>query len=185
MLAFLQLNLLLYPLHRFVIIQTSQRPSHAKITKSSSSESSTIWNSGFATTRLALISNSSNISLPSLKSASPKALETAKTPHTRPWYTFPPASTMRLSSTGSLGLWSFDSAIALPARERTVRESPQLAQYARLPTTRSVVTVEPTLGHSSSLHFARKTSSTLRNVLVSARFTFSSWSSTCNEIYLI
>lgn len=63
-----------------------------------------------------------------LKSKSPKALERARFPFTRPYCTKPPAAVMRAFSPSLVGLWSKDRGTATPADERTLRESPAFAQ---------------------------------------------------------
>ena len=72
-----------------------------------------------------------------------KALERASIPLTRPSSTKPPDLCMRASSPGLSGLWSSDISFARPPRERTVRESPELAQINSVFVTKSTVAVQP------------------------------------------
>mmetsp|Transcript_44405 Transcript_44405/g.95328 ORF Transcript_44405/g.95328 Transcript_44405/m.95328 type:complete len:225 (-) Transcript_44405:1212-1886(-) len=110
---------------------TSQIPSEAKMTNSSSSQS-TSW---------MVISGSALTMSGFLKSLSPMALDTARPTigeirflgsihlQTLPISaTPPPAASMRFLSSGRFGLWSWVSLIAPPpTRPTTARESPTLA----------------------------------------------------------
>ncbi|CDF32371.1 unnamed protein product [Chondrus crispus] len=99
----------------------SHRPSHARMTNSSMSPSTTSLTSGFEMTT-------------DFKQWSPNARETLRIPDTLFAKMKPPARSTLRASLSSTGRWSVERRIGRPALLRTARASPQLAVVRTLPT---------------------------------------------------
>lgn len=102
------------------LLITSQRPSHPIIRNSSSSLNTVSCNSGSA------LSGQDEPTGPFM-CQSPIARATDNCPFRYPSYTAPPSFSIRFLSDVLLGLWSFDSSIALPRFPSTARQSPAFA----------------------------------------------------------
>ena len=74
----------------------------------------------------------------------PMALERLRPPLTLPsGVTFPPAFSILVISISSSGLWSIERSTAIPAFDKTHRESPALATMMRLPCINATTAVHP------------------------------------------
>mmetsp|Transcript_5220 Transcript_5220/g.11140 ORF Transcript_5220/g.11140 Transcript_5220/m.11140 type:complete len:388 (+) Transcript_5220:216-1379(+) len=124
----------------FVI--TSQIPSQARITNSSS-----LWSLQEKISGKAVTACCSGVrSLLCLYSMSPRARLRLSEPLTRPSVTKPPALWILSASSASCGLWSRDMATAWPPREKTHRLSPALATTISSLTMTATTAVQPALG---------------------------------------
>mmetsp|Transcript_526 Transcript_526/g.1578 ORF Transcript_526/g.1578 Transcript_526/m.1578 type:complete len:372 (-) Transcript_526:829-1944(-) len=114
---------------RRTLVITSKTPSHASMKNSSSSDRSKTRTSGSAV----MICSAGGSDLFCLYCRSPILRDKFRLPLTRPIsFTFPPAALIRASSRSSRGLWSSESAFAVPAELITPRESPALATKSLL-----------------------------------------------------
>mmetsp|Transcript_1081 Transcript_1081/g.4830 ORF Transcript_1081/g.4830 Transcript_1081/m.4830 type:complete len:240 (+) Transcript_1081:437-1156(+) len=119
-------------------------PSHAMTRNSSPASSLHSLISGYAVTIWSLALRFFDC----LYSRSPMARESAKEPLTRPSCTNPPAFMILARSSSSIGLWSRESATAVPRRHRTARESPAFATIKSSPRTTATTQVDPAWGPS-------------------------------------
>mmetsp|Transcript_12484 Transcript_12484/g.52518 ORF Transcript_12484/g.52518 Transcript_12484/m.52518 type:complete len:257 (-) Transcript_12484:899-1669(-) len=140
------------------LVFTSKIPSQPSTRNSSSASASSpsdasalsrnvcVMISGIAVTAC----SAAGTSLLCLNSESPIARLRLSTPFTRPSATKHLAFSMRLSSSGSSGLWSRLSATAAPPRDSTHRLSPQFATTREFPRTTATTAVQPAAGPDTS-----------------------------------